>query len=217
MVVTYYGVTGYESHWLHQYGISEAAIDGLLGCLAGHAANDRGYRLDRLVAQWVEVRSEDNWFGRADRSAGKAIESGYVIVWATVGAFREARAASSTINVEMDMLKKRFDILEAALAKSDYLSLSKSVPEIRNAIGKVDAANNTLNSTLSARITEASDIASGVITVQNAGALRDLDSFGPFRKAGYDTVNRIKNIGKPPGTTLTSIPKEVKRWINGDK
>ena len=42
-------------------------------------------------------------------------------------------------------------------------------------------------------------------------ALRDLDGLGALRKLDPETLDRIKDIGKPIGTTLKSIPDHVKK------
>ena len=93
----------------------------------------------------------------------------------------EGKAASNITNVELEALKRRFDVVEAALARKDYASLSESVPEMGASIGKVEAANNAVSSTLSAalKVTDAPDVAS--FTVENEG-VKELAYETPFKK-----------------------------------
>jgi hypothetical protein len=73
----------------------------------------------------------------------------------------EVKAASNKTSDEIDELKKRFGVLEMAVAKSDYASLPGSLAETRASIGKVAAANNAV--TMKLNLTEAPDLAAFVI------------------------------------------------------
>jgi hypothetical protein len=112
----------------------------------------------------------------------------------------EVTAASNKTNDEIEELKKRFDAVEAVIAKADYASLSDSVAEIKASIGKVSAANNAVSSAVSMTLkaNDAQDIASFTIDTNSPdfaryGAIKKLDP--ETRKKLPDGDSSFINIG----------------------
>jgi hypothetical protein len=115
----------------------------------------------------------------------------------------EVRAASNKTNDEIDELKKRFDAIEVAVTKSDYASLSESVVEIKESIGKVSAANNAVTVKLNA--TNAQDVASLKVTagevtpvITSGGDTTSLDfgRYGVLNKIDYETLEKLQSMSK---------------------
>jgi hypothetical protein len=109
---------------------------------------------------------------------------------------------------EIESLKKTVDTPEISSPLAEKVSsLTKNMSSIKTTVGELGKANNDVS--VSVRGTSwAPPMAAGMIA-----ALRDLDGFGALRKLDPDTLDKIKDIGKPfmgkpPGRTLNSLPDD---------